>query len=79
MTGMIEGFWGGGGLKFFNFGFWVIGKFSFLQSSYPPKIFWGWLDLSLGIFLGYSKQPKDLGCVVPLEIFVARKLSMGLF
>ena len=29
--------------------------------------------------MGYSKQPEDLGCVVPLEMFVARKLSMGLF
>ena len=79
MTGMIEGFGGGGGgLKFLNFGF-LVRKILIFEIKIPPKIFWGWLDLSLGIFLGYSKQPEDLGCVVPLEIFVARKLSMELF
>ena len=53
MTGIIEGFfWGGGGLKFSIPGCFWVGKFG--------KYFFGWLDLNRD-FLGIQNNLKNCG------------------
>ena len=67
VTGMIEGFWGGGGLKFSTLGIFWVGKFlqlylcsgNFCGLEIRHRIVLG-LNFGPGIFLGFDFCPNSI-------------------